>query len=391
MASFCSLLYNCTNFPMQYECGSITQVYPSSGESIDFYSACRHQLLQKKQDACYLTTRNFLYVGLVQNPSTEERVWLGPVSSTPVREEQIPDIMADACISWKQKEAVAEYFRQTPVFSLIQVTNMLALFYRELTGRELDPNEYFFTSDPAARISVSEKHLKELFQRKEEEIFHNTYPFEQAYLHFVEAGDAEGLRRFLQNIPPIRPGIVAGSTLRQAKNIFITAITLVTRTSIQGGLDIETAYQLSDSYIQAMEKMSDLDQISRLQYAMVFDFTSRVSEKKIPADMSPGIYKAIQYISNHTNQSTRVSDVADAVNMDRSVLSRKFKKELGFQISDFITRCKLEEAKSLLKFTDKSIGEISESLCFSSQPYFQNCFKKKYGVTPRQFRENKRQ
>ena len=387
MITFCNLLYNCTNFPMQYECGSMVQPYPSSWESIDFYSAYRPQLLQKKQDVCYLATGTYLYVGLVQNPSTGERVWLGPVSSTPVSMNHIPDIMSDACIALKQKDAVAEYFRQTPTFSLIQVTNMLALLYREMTGKDLNPYEYFFASDSAAWLSVSRQHSSELYQRKEEEAFHNTYPFEQAYLHFVETGDSEGLRCFLRNIPPIRPGVVAGNTLQQAKNIFITAITLVTRRSIQGGLDIETAYQLSDSYIQAMEKMSDINQISQLQYTMVFDFTCRVGERKIPADMSPSIYRAIQYISNHTNQNIRVSHVAEAVNMDRSVLSRKFKKELGFQISDFIMSCKLEEAKSLLRFTDKSLGEISETLCFSSQPYFQNCFKKKYGITPKQFRE----
>jgi AraC-like DNA-binding protein len=50
-------------------------------------------------------------------------------------------------------------------------------------------------------------------------------------------------------------------------------------------------------------------------------------------------------------------------------------------------RRKLEEAKSLLKFTDKSISEISEYLCFSTQSYFQNVFKKKYGMTPKKYRE----
>lgn len=48
----------------------------------------------------------------------------------------------------------------------------------------------------------------------------------------------------------------------------------------------------------------------------------------------------------------------------------------------FITRCKLEEAKSLLAYSKKSLAEISSYLCFSSQSYFQNVFKKQYGTTP---------
>ena len=51
-------------------------------------------------------------------------------------------------------------------------------------------------------------------------------------------------------------------------------------------------------------------------------------------------------------------------------------------------RRKLEEAKSLLIYTDKTISEISEYLCFSTQSYFQNVFKKKYGQTPKEFRSS---
>lgn len=55
-------------------------------------------------------------------------------------------------------------------------------------------------------------------------------------------------------------------------------------------------------------------------------------------------------------------------------------------MSEFIMRCKLEEAKALLAYTDKPISEISSYLCFSSQAYFQNVFKKKYGITPNAYR-----
>ena len=46
----------------------------------------------------------------------------------------------------------------------------------------------------------------------------------------------------------------------------------------------------------------------------------------------------------------------------------------------------LEEAKSLLTYSDKTLSEISNYLCFSSQAYFQTVFKKKYGLTPKQYR-----
>lgn len=43
-----------------------------------------------------------------------------------------------------------------------------------------------------------------------------------------------------------------------------------------------------------------------------------------------------------------------------------------------------------LTYSNKSLAEISSYLCFSSQSYFQNVFKRKYGITPKQYREKAR-
>ena len=152
-------------------------------------------------------------------------------------------------------------------------------------------------------------------------------------------------------------------------------------------MDVETAYLLSDTYIKEMEKLLDVSEVGKLQLAAIYDFAERMARSRIPLDMTKDIYDSIQYISTHLNERISVESVAESIGKSRSYLSRKFKSELGFQISDYIMRRKLEEAKVLLSYTDKSLSEISEYLCFSSQPYFQNVFKKKYGVTPGEYRK----
>ncbi len=241
-----------------------------------------------------------------------------------------------------------------------------------------------------AEERVGKHHSYQLVERKEQELFHDTYFFEQKLLSYVERGDLDGLKEFLSNISDMTAGQVSTDSIRQAKNLFIANTTLVTRSAITGGLDIETAYQLSDSYILEAEKMSNTSSITLLHLTCLLDFTKRVSDAKIPMGMSKEIYSVIQYISNHVNQSISVEKIAVNLHLERSTLSKKFKRELGFSISAYIMRRKLEEAKSLLHYSDKSISEISEYLCFSSQSYFQNVFKKKYGMTPKEFRHQKR-
>jgi len=149
---------------------------------------------------------------------------------------------------------------------------------------------------------------------------------------------------------------------------------------------MESAYQLSDVYIQQMEKLQSLETIFNLQYQMLFDFTERVLASNIPTGISLVVYECINYINANTNQPITVKDLATNVHKSRSFISRKFMQELGFGINDFINIRKIEEAKYLLTYSNKSISEISFYLCFSSQSYFQNVFKKKIGLTPNEYR-----
>ena len=103
-------------------------------------------------------------------------------------------------------------------------------------------------------------------------------------------------------------------------------------------------------------------------------------------DLGIPVRECILYVQQHTNQNLSVQSVADALGYQRTYLSAYFSKTMGFHLSDYIYRCKLEEAKTLLTYTDKDISEISSYLCFSSQSHFQLRFKKAFHMTPAQYR-----
>lgn len=69
---------------------------------------------------------------------------------------------------------------------------------------------------------------------------------------------------------------------------------------------------------------------------------------------------------------------------------RLFKRELGMSPAQFILKAKLEEAKDLLRHTDKPISEISSALCFYDQSHFQHNFKAAYGMTPVEYRQKRK-
>ena len=385
------IIYNSTFMPIHlFENGKCISSMPVSELPEDFIITYRNSLVLGKKSLHYFSTKEFLLVGIIKSDTNDLDIIMGPVSTTALSEADIDSLIASYSLPVDYKEQIWDFYDRTPRFTMSQFLNIMTLINKELNGNIIDVFEYFGFTDKAKKQSVGKHHSHALIESKEQSQFHDTYFFEQQYYGYIERGDLEGLQHFIQQVPSFTEGRTSNDSLRQAKNIFISTTAIITRRAIAGGLDIETAYQLSDSYIQEAEKMSDQASILALNATSAIDFTSRVAEAKIPKGMPEDIYLAIQFIANHVNQNISVEEIAKHLNMDRSTLSKKFKRELGFNISSYIMRRKLEEAKSLLTYTDKTISEISEYLCFSTQSYFQNVFKAKYKMTPKEYRKSQK-
>ena len=80
--------------------------------------------------------------------------------------------------------------------------------------------------------------------------------------------------------------------------------------------------------------------------------------------------------------------VADAVGLSPSYLSMLFKKEIGLNLSEYITRVRVERSKELLCCTSKMIYEVAYEVGFHDYRYFSQIFKKHTGMTPRQFQNS---
>lgn len=236
--------------------------------------------------------------------------------------------------------------------------------------------------------SIHQNYSRTTYAEKEDGLLNNVILVENELLRYVETGNLAGIQRFSERALKTKVGKIANDNLRQLKNMFIVTVTLVSRAAIRGGLTPSVAYQLSNIYMQQGERLTDVDKINYLLGQVQRDYANRVANSISLDKMDSTLYRVIQYVRENTNKNITVADVAKHVGYSRPYLSRKVKKELGFDLSDFIKQCKLEEGKDLLAFSDRSISEISTYLCFSSQSHFQKSFKDKFGVTPQTYRKS---
>jgi two-component system response regulator YesN len=100
------------------------------------------------------------------------------------------------------------------------------------------------------------------------------------------------------------------------------------------------------------------------------------------------IREAMAYIHSNLNQSIKVEEVALAVSFSSQHLSRIFREELGMNVSEYISKVRIEEAKRLLSTTSFSITQIADSLNFYDSTYFTKVFKRETGMNPSQYKRS---
>lgn len=94
-------------------------------------------------------------------------------------------------------------------------------------------------------------------------------------------------------------------------------------------------------------------------------------------------------LEKHIDDSSfSVEELAGKLNISRVQLYRKVKAVLGMGVGDYINNFRLEKAKELLMTTSMNISEIAYSCGFASPNYFSTTFKTKYGIPPKDFRNN---
>ena len=333
------------------------------------------------------------YYGIIGTPDMDDLFLIGPVFSLTISSQAVRDYMHELCIPLECFQTVFEFLRNIPLYSYNQFLHLTNFIYFVVNGKQTDIFEQVESDTPHILNTISQKYNENSYVARDEQIYHNTYSFEMQMMDYIRKGNREGLKLFLHSVGslPLTEGSIADTPLRQAKNVFFgTVVQAGKHAAIPGGMNKEEAYQLIDVYAKECERMKTVSDISTLRYHMLLDFAERVGHAQIPADISSDVYECIQYINAHINEYIYVQDVADHIHRSRVYTIAKFKKELGFSIGQYITHAKLQEAKSLLLFTEKSLAEISSYLAFSSQAYFQNVFKKQYGITPTEYRKAKK-
>lgn len=145
-----------------------------------------------------------------------------------------------------------------------------------------------------------------------------------------------------------------------------------------------------------LEKM--LDELITLQQTKVndillagkllvfIDSIIRDSETSLISGVSDSVLEAKSYIDAHVGDQITLTDISKAVNLSPNYLHTIFKQLLGTTPRDYLTEKRLRFTCELLSTTSLPLSEIAERCGFCNQQYMSQLFKKRFSVTPMEYR-----
>lgn len=376
--------------------GLETRVY-ENGERIHHYSPydfnpdiaglVMNKIEDNEDNTFYIETDDLLVFGVVKSKADQKTIIIGPTSQIRPGKQETVAALYMLNEPYSRLSDLQTYFANMVPYPFETFLEILCFVNYALNEEKLSVAHLIKKSDQLT--SASSADWKEEAGEIESDP-HNTFQGEQLMLSYVTAGNVEAIQAFFESPPTGRIGSIAHNELRQRKNTFICAATLISRAAIAGGMASETAFALSDRYIQKAEILRSGSDITTLNMEMLLDYTMRVEATKCGADGSDIAKSVIRYIQKNIGKKISVKEMAESLGLNRSYLCERFKMDTGATISDFIMQTKIEEAKRMLKLTNLTIAHISDYLSFSSQSYFQTVFKKIVGCTPKEYRKRER-
>lgn len=93
-----------------------------------------------------------------------------------------------------------------------------------------------------------------------------------------------------------------------------------------------------------------------------------------------------KYINENLTRPLSLSDVASCINYNATYVARLYKQLRGISLTDYITKCRIQKAITLLVTTNDSIQSIAKETGFDTSQYFSIVFKKEVGMPPRDYR-----
>ncbi|HAL73785.1 MAG TPA: hypothetical protein DCM45_01680 [Clostridiales bacterium] len=312
----------------------------------------------------------------------------GPVFLSHASVKGIEASLSGMNLSVAVRSGLVRILQQIPVVPLAMLQQYALMMHFTITEETIRTGDILFQP---ARINNSGSRESVDLNKLEYYNIEEVRTVEQMLLQFVRDGNTNYRKVWEQIVGPLpQDNFQTGVPMREVKDTLLIFTALCSRAAIEGGLAPKTAKSMENHYISQLEKAETATELTLIQNAMMDDFTARVNQGKQNPQISQTVHQCFDYVKNNLLQDFSLADIARAVGYTEYYLTKKFQKETGIRLIDYIKDMRIDHAKIWLMSTSKSIQEISDQMHFGTRFYFSKVFRERVGMTPAAFRNKMR-
>ena len=332
------------------------------------------------------------YAVLEKNDGSLSKVYImGPVYTLSKSNESIEEIVADYerhGMELRYKRSMIRALQKLPIIPQKQLDQYAIMLHFCVTGEHLAQTDVKMLIDKQLdeRTAQTNVNYQKLWY-----IFHQfSVNLKKGNIAFLSSPEIRNINvESLLLSPEINQ---IAKPLRMQKNAALIFTMECAHAGIEGGLTPEAAYSLAKKYILSIESdrtSMELDALLQNMYTDYMQMLVTINNANIPK-YSPEVQIIKDYITIHLEDDLSLEVLASLVGYTEYYLSRKFKSETGIALKDYIRKSRLDYATILLVTTNVSIQTIAERLGFCSRSHFSDAFQKAMGISPSDYRANKK-
>ena len=177
------------------------------------------------------------------------------------------------------------------------------------------------------------------------------YAKRKSVMSAIEHGDKDKAEKLLNedfSLLSKIPDRIPDNPLRSRKNIDLSFNTVLRKAAEKGGLHPVYIHSISEKYAIQIEKSTSIQQLIDIKNKMIDDYCDTVKKMSLK-NFNYLIRKAIEFIRTNLDQDLNLDTISKAIHSSSYELSRKFKKETGQSITDYINKQRINEAVHIME------------------------------------------
>jgi AraC-like DNA-binding protein len=307
---------------------------------------------------------------------------LGPFISRTTVIEFLSDIISQNSLPVSQRKQLEAFYKSLTVITSSEYKSIGSLLVH-MCGHKF--TDSYIINTKIIVPPINKEQLKERLDENKQ-IIERRYENEKKLMDAIAKGDREsasklsigsvGILDFSNRVPE--------SPIRSAKNISLVLNTICRIAAERGNLHPVYIDNISEKFAILIERAPNLNQLKSIITVMINEYCDLVKTYSTQ-NYSPIVKKAVDFIHFNLEEQLTLNNIAATLNVNPSVLSRKFKEDTKMNIIDYINHKRVDEAKLYLQRGNTSITEVAFMVGFNDLNYFTRVFKKITTLTPSQY------